>query len=476
MKLKLTALGLLLLIFILSSCQEKPNFTTNGEAIIAGKILNFEKHEVDRNFDIVYQGLLELQSNTFVEINDDGTFHTTIPCNYKKDFFIRFNRVSAIYICEPKDSIFITLDADVLDDPKNHYPNGSYFVKVTGGSRIEDIALINEFWQDSHKIVSFSERKTAAKELSPMNYYAFQNQLEKSKIDLLDSIINSSDSEMGIFKDWAKDHLKYNKLSDLIRYAYDHLQNKNLEPDSLRIPNEYYAQILNEDINESEFFSFGHIMFFHNYYNLIYIQAKKESIDVSKYANQNAIGFSKDVILAKYFYSLIKKSDTLVDIDIDIIEDEHLKNLLTNKIDILQQEKLELLESHGTSLFLDSIVNPYKGKVVYIDFWGTWCVPCLKEMPYSKALQEEFKKKPVEFLFLCNQSSKNDWQKMIKEKELPGTHILLSDQEYAKLQDLFGIMGIPHYIIVNKQGGYINNAKRPSDKNIGDELNRLINE
>ena len=47
------------------------------------------------------------------------------------------------------------------------------------------------------------------------------------------------------------------------------------------------------------------------------------------------------------------------------------------------------------------IVDQLKGKVVYVDIWGTWCRPCREEIPFSKTLQAKYENKNIAFLFLC---------------------------------------------------------------------------
>lgn len=473
MKLKLTALAFIVL--LLTSCNHS-NFEPDGKVIIAGKILNFEKHNEDRNLDIVYQGIFELQDNKFVKINDDGSFQTTIPCHYKKDFFIRFNRISAIYICEPNDSIFITLDADILNDPRNKYPNDSYFAKVIGGSRVEDIELVNIFWQKSWVGSSSSDSREAIKKYSPMDYYNYQNNLEQSKISILDSLISSSPFPTKMMSLWAKDHLKYLKLKDLLSYAFSHPLSNNSVLDSFNIPDEYFTQILNEDINTSDIFSFGHLLFLRYYNSFLNEQAIKEGVEIPDYIKENANGISKDIALAKYYYGINEKSDTLVTIQADLITNKYIKNQLTSEVDLLLKKKLELLKGNTSSKFLDSLVTKYKDKVLYIDFWATWCGACMNEMNNSKPIQEKYKEKPVEFLFLCNQSTKESWQYTIEKKEFTGIQILLNDEQYAELKDLFKISTIPHYVIINKKGSITNNAPRPSDKNFENKINELLNE
>ncbi len=50
-------------------------------------------------------------------------------------------------------------------------------------------------------------------------------------------------------------------------------------------------------------------------------------------------------------------------------------------------------------------LEQYKGKTMFINFWATWCKPCLKEMPSIEKAQELLKNKNIEFLFASNETA-----------------------------------------------------------------------
>ncbi|MDF2187117.1 TlpA disulfide reductase family protein [Paraflavitalea sp. CAU 1676] len=123
--------------------------------------------------------------------------------------------------------------------------------------------------------------------------------------------------------------------------------------------------------------------------------------------------------------------------------------------------------------FFEELVKPYKGKVVYIDFWAPWCGPCMSEMPNSKDLQMELKGKEVVFLYIGISCTKQSWENTIKDKDIVGEHYFANDNEGKLLSDKFNISGIPHYVLVDKNGKVADDrAARPGSK---EKLVRAIN-
>jgi len=111
-------------------------------------------------------------------------------------------------------------------------------------------------------------------------------------------------------------------------------------------------------------------------------------------------------------------------------------------------------ENEGDNVF-ESIMKKYKGKVIYVDFWATWCGPCRSGIERIKPLKEELKDEDVAFVYITNQSSpKGTYDNMIPS--ISGEHYRVSEDEWNILSDKFKISGIPHYTMVGKNGNVIN--------------------
>jgi thiol-disulfide isomerase/thioredoxin len=103
----------------------------------------------------------------------------------------------------------------------------------------------------------------------------------------------------------------------------------------------------------------------------------------------------------------------------------------------------------------DAIMEKYKGKVVYVDFWATWCAPCRSGIEQIKPLKDEMAKENVAFVYITNQTSpKTTYDNMIPT--IKGEHYRVSADEWNVLCGKFKISGIPHYVLVGKDGKVIN--------------------
>lgn len=118
--------------------------------------------------------------------------------------------------------------------------------------------------------------------------------------------------------------------------------------------------------------------------------------------------------------------------------------------------------------------SSFKGKVVYIDIWATWCGPCIREMPFLQSLEEEFGDN-VTFVSISIDESKDEWLNMLQSKKLKGTQLIADADWNSSIVTEYRIDGIPRFIILSKDGTIYNaNAPRPSSKGIRAELNAAI--
>lgn len=122
----------------------------------------------------------------------------------------------------------------------------------------------------------------------------------------------------------------------------------------------------------------------------------------------------------------------------------------------------------GEQLFR-KIIEPYKGKVIYLDVWGTWCGPCKDMMQYAGNIKKLFAGKEVVFLYLCNNSTDKSWKNIIKEYGLTSksaVHYNLPDQQQRAIEGYLDVRSFPTYMLIDKEGNIVNRkAPRPSNEN-----------
>ena len=113
----------------------------------------------------------------------------------------------------------------------------------------------------------------------------------------------------------------------------------------------------------------------------------------------------------------------------------------------------------------------FKGKVVLIDVWATWCGPCKAELPHLKKLEEEMKEKEVAFVSISVDAEKDlqKWKDFIVKESLGGIQLFAGPQN--DVSNSYDIKTIPRFLVFDKKGNIVSvDAPRPS----GSELKLLL--
>ncbi|PKQ61167.1 hypothetical protein BZG01_19920 [Labilibaculum manganireducens] len=127
---------------------------------------------------------------------------------------------------------------------------------------------------------------------------------------------------------------------------------------------------------------------------------------------------------------------------------------------------------------IDQVIKEnFSGKNVFVDYWATYCAPCVAEFKHKELLTIFLKENDIEMLYvsLDNEGSKENWKDFIKNYKLYGYHFLTNKSMKDVLNTQFS--GIPRYMIYNKKGEVIeNNAYRPSlyEKLVKQIKNKII--
>jgi len=119
-------------------------------------------------------------------------------------------------------------------------------------------------------------------------------------------------------------------------------------------------------------------------------------------------------------------------------------------------------------------MNNYRGKVIFLNFWATWCMPCITELPSINDLYNQFKNEDIVFLLISGETAKK--VKQYKERKKYDVPFYISD-ENSHIPKMYFSRGIPTTFIINKQGKVIkasSGAEDWDDKEFVNTLRELV--
>jgi len=135
----------------------------------------------------------------------------------------------------------------------------------------------------------------------------------------------------------------------------------------------------------------------------------------------NVKGLSRDIMVYDVFKKSLEEDPKIYEkLEVEylsLFDYSFFKDELSNLKQLSESSKIqkpELNHSDNNSI-LNEIKERFKGKIVYLDIWATWCGPCLNEMPSSLKMRNHFNSKEFEFVYLCLQSTKDNGRKQLKE-------------------------------------------------------------
>ncbi len=168
--------------------------------------------------------------------------------------------------------------------------------------------------------------------------------------------------------------------------------------------------------------------------------------------SKEATELIRPLYLATHPHSEFSEYETALSAD----RQTFLRQQLAKEIISEKAPSFSLMDMDGRLLKL----SDYRGKIVVIDFWATWCVPCVKSFPAMKRLTDRYKdNKDVVFLFINTWESNPDYKSLVKQliqqNNYPFT-VLYDDNEKKERSESvaakFNVGSLPAKFIIDKNG------------------------
>ena len=274
-----------------------------------------------------------------------------------------------------------------------------------------------------------------------------------------------SDEELAIVKRYAEGHKKYCAVideSEAMKKASDEFYSSELAKQFAKI---YEREDVKKIIEEEE---------------PLFEVNKTLSVLDSLGCDQDL----HDIIITKELFEILdQKREPLSDFVMNYLEenvkmpaakaflkDKQEKYLAIQRKDISKSPSLKSAEdlanmSDGEKM-LRKLIEPYKGKIILLDIWGTWCGPCKEALSHSQEEYERLKEFDLVYLYLANNSSDEAWQNVIKQYDVLGDNVvhynLPSDQQSA-IEKFVKITGYPTFKLIDREGNLLDVNADPRD-------------
>lgn len=497
-------LVLSILVLNLISCTEGKIEVPRSNIIIAGKVRNYD---TDNPYITIGVNRISLgQEQISSKIDQDGYFKIAFESKIPTDIWLKY-KANFLIITHPGDSIHVEFDGskdnryDLLKSVKFR---GNFAGENAKAATFQKNFFFLGYYSTKGKIFEVAEK------YDHIVYKRFRDSIRIIELSGLDKFIRkykpSKETEY-----WARTLLNVDYYKDLNSYADHHQFGRKVNDDSQMVPISYYDFMkYHFTITDSILISGYSISSFVNLYPIYLLELAKsrnkaffESLQTNKESHKtidsllffSAVDDVSDPLLRQMVMTeILRQRLEQSQINMfnryeskisEIVDEPFLKEPLfelyqrtlssLNRPENLSNSIFQNLSGKSIKSEIDKIIASNKGKVIYIDCWATWCGPCIAEIPQSKRLIEEYKTKEVTFLFICLDSDEKDWKTIINKNSIEGQHVYLDKKQSLEFREAFSIKGIPHYILIDKQGKIFENGTQ-SPGFIKDKLDKLLTE
>tara|TARA_R110001592_G_scaffold222540_2_gene477730 strand:+ start:4406 stop:5872 length:1467 start_codon:yes stop_codon:yes gene_type:complete len=134
-----------------------------------------------------------------------------------------------------------------------------------------------------------------------------------------------------------------------------------------------------------------------------------------------------------------------------------------------------LVNTNQKEMGLEELIRNNRGRVIYLDFWATWCLPCYQQFPYIEALIAKYHPSEFMYIHISVDDDYEKWQGVIQKYGIKENSYIIKQGTSQKLFEQLNLNSIPRYLLLDSKGEVVHlNAPRPSSTQEENLITRTI--
>lgn len=128
---------------------------------------------------------------------------------------------------------------------------------------------------------------------------------------------------------------------------------------------------------------------------------------------------------------------------------------------------------------LSKLTEPYRGKFILLDIWGTWCGPCKDALSHSQEEYQRLAKYDIQYMYLANNSPKDTWENVIKEYNVTGSNVVhfnLPPEQQQAIERYLKVASFPTYKVIDPEGRVLDVTVDPRNLDSTEKLFQMLTE
>jgi peroxiredoxin len=103
-------------------------------------------------------------------------------------------------------------------------------------------------------------------------------------------------------------------------------------------------------------------------------------------------------------------------------------------------------------------LSQFRGKIVYVNFWATWCAACLKKMEFFNEFEPELSQNGIQIVNISIDENAENWKNALAQRSFKGHNLLASSGTEKNIAQLYGVEAVPQYFIIDQNGNFVRKA------------------